>query len=378
MKIYPVHYFSRQLIVALVAVLAVTLMACSPKSPAVTSPTKTQSAAVKLVFITQPAGAEAGAVLATQPVVAIEDINGNVVTGSSKVVTMTITGSTPGPYGDLYGGTTLTAVNGIFNFKELSIDKAGRFTLTAESSGLTPAVSEPFEITPVAGAKLVFTKDVVGASAGAAFAVLPQVKVLDMYGNLAVSSTAKVILTLEIVTKESYDAVITGEAVGQAQNGIVDFKGVSIERVGSYALVASAGGLTSATSNVFSITSGIAAKLFFNTQPLTTTPGAELTVMPPTIAVVVQDKFGNTVSGSSAEVTITITPDTGAGGAVLSGVTKLKANNGVANFGGLSIDRVGSGYTLTATSSGLTSAVSDPFDITPSVSSGASSNTTTP
>jgi hypothetical protein len=374
MKKYRVQYFSRQLFIALVAALVVTLMACSPGSPAVTSTAKTQSPAVKLVFIKQPVGAEAGSVFATQPVVAVEDSSGNIVTGSNKVVTIMITGSTPGASGNLYGGTTISSVNGVFNFKELSFNRAGRFTLTAESNGLTPAVSDPLDITPIAGAKLVFAKDVAGTSAGAAFAVPPQVQVLDMYGNLAVSSTAKVRLTLVIITKESYDAVISGEAVGQALNGIVDFKGISIEKEGSYAFVASAGGLISGTSNAFGITPGTAAKLFFNTQPLTTTPGAELTVSPPTIAVIVQDKFGNTVSGSTAEVTVIITPDTGAKGAVLSGVTKLKTNFGVANFGGLTIDKVGSGYTLTATSSGLTSAVSAPFDIILS----ASANTTAP
>jgi hypothetical protein len=378
MKKNYVHYFPLQLFTALVAVLAVTLMACSPGPTAITSATKTQGPAVKLVFITQPVGAEAGSVFAAQPVVAVEDSNGNIVSGSNRVVALTITGSEPGASGKLYGGTTMASINGVFNFKELSFNQAGRFTLTAESSGLAPAVSEPLDITPIAGIKLVFTKDVVGTSAGAAFAVQPQVKILDMYGNLAVSSTAKVRLTLEIITKESYGAVITGEAVGQALNGIVDFKGISIERVGSYVFVASAGGLISAASNVFSITSGTAAKLFFNSQPLTTTPGSELTVMPPNIAVLIQDKFGNTAPGTSAEVTIFITPDTGARGAVLSGVTKITTNIGVANFGGLSIDKVGSAYTLTATSSGLTSAVSDPFDIIPSSSSGASLNTTAP
>jgi hypothetical protein len=46
-------------------------------------------------------------------------------------------------------------------------------------------------------------------------------------------------------------------------------------------------------------------------------------------------------------------------------VTAVDAVAGVATFSGLSIDKIGTGYTLVATSGTLTAATSDPFDITP-------------
>ena len=51
------------------------------------------------------------------------------------------------------------------------------------------------------------------------------------------------------------------------------------------------------------------------------------------------------------------------GGGTLSGTTTVSAVNGVAVFSNLSIDKTGDGYTLTATSAGLTGATSPPFDI---------------
>ncbi len=374
MKISPGNYFPTM---ALIVILVTTLIACSPKPSPTLSTTGTQGPAVKLVFITQPAGAEAGAVFVTQPVVAIEDSHGNMVTGSSKVVFLTITrgeGSTP-PV--LFGGTTVVSVNGIANFKELAIDKAGRYTLTATSDGLTSAVSDPIEITPHEGAKLSFSIQPVGASAGSAFATQPVVTVLDIYGNTAISSKAEVSLSI-IPDRESLGAVLSGVTKVKAVNGVVKFKGLSIEKAGSYFLMATISGQTSAFSGPFDITPGAPVKLAFSTQPVDSAAGSPLTVSPPAIAVLVQDIYGNKVTGSTAEISLTITPNTGTIGAVISGVTKLKAEYGVVGFIGLSIDKVGTGYTLTASSIGLTSAISDPFDITAPAPDTTSSNTTAP
>jgi hypothetical protein len=378
MKINFRHFIPGKLTVALIVASTITMIACSPKPSPVPSSTKTQDAAVKLVFITQPAGGEAGSVFATLPVVAIEDSNGNIVTGSRKIASITITDNTGSSPITLFGGTTMTPVNGIFSFKDLCIDKAGRYTLTATSSGLIPAVSEPFDITTGTGAALIFSTQPGGAAAGSAFITQPVVTVLDIYGNKATSSTVEVSLILNF-SLENPGAVLSGIKKAKAVNGVVNFKGLSIDEAGSYTLMAIIDGVTSTSSAVFTITPGAAARLFFNTQPAGGAAGSLLTTIPPAIAVLVQDMYGNTVTGSTAEISLTITPNSGASGAVLSGVTKLKAVGGVADFEGLSVDKVGKGYTLTATSGGLISAVSDAFDITPSlVPTTPSSNVTRP
>lgn len=378
MKINPRHYIPHKLTLALIVALTITMISCSPKSSPVPSLTKTQDAAVKLVFTTQPLGGEAGSVFANLPVVAIEDSNGNIVTSSRKIASLTITNDAGSSPTTLFGGTTVTPVNGIFNFKDLCIDKAGRYTLTATSSGLISAVSEPFDITPAAGAIPIFSTEPVGTAAGSPFITQPVVTILDIYGNEATSSTAEVSLSI-IPNLETMGAVLSGVTKVKAVNGVVNFKGLSIDNAGSYRLMAIIDGMTSTNSATFTITPGAAARLFFNTQPVGGAARSPLTIMPPAIAITVQDVYGNVVTGATAEISLNITPNTGASGAVLSGVTKLKAMNGVADFEGLSIDKVGKGYTLTATSSGLISAVSDPFDITPSPTPATpSSNVTTP
>ncbi len=105
------------------------------------------------------------------------------------------------------------------------------------------------------------------------------------------------------------------------------------------------------------------------------------------IAVEVLDGNGDLAATSTAAVTLAIGANPGSG--TLSGTTTSDATGGVATFpagsSGPSIDAAGAGYTLVATSPGITSATSQYFDIwgslqsCPGVSctSSASSKTTT-
>ena len=114
---------------------------------------------------------------------------------------------------------------------------------------------------------------------------------------------------------------------------------------------------------------GTAAKLVFTTSPAGATVNSAFSAQP---EVTVQDASGNTASNYYADVTLSITPGKGASGAVLSGTTTVTTLNGVATFSGLRINLPGSGYTLTATAVGLTSAASSAFDVTePPVKSSA-------
>lgn len=99
------------------------------------------------------------------------------------------------------------------------------------------------------------------------------------------------------------------------------------------------------------------------------------------VAVDVLDGNGNLLTSSTAAVTLAIESNPGSG--TLSGTTTVDASGGVASFPGLSINAVGSGYTLEATSPGITSATSQYFNIWGSLQScgasctGSSTSTTT-
>jgi hypothetical protein len=108
---------------------------------------------------------------------------------------------------------------------------------------------------------------------------------------------------------------------------------------------------------------GAPGALAFTVQPTSSTP-CPATIAPPVEVTAVDDQ-GQTIPDFTGDVTIAIGHDaSAAGNATLSGTKTVAAVNGVARFGDLCIDQVGSGYTLQATSPGLTDATSAAFDIT--------------
>jgi hypothetical protein len=93
---------------------------------------------LRLVFTTQPSSSAAGIALSPAVMVQVQDSSGNVITSSNTSVTIT---SSPSGV-----TSTLSAVNGIATFAELTFGAAGTYILLATSPGLTSAVSNPFNI----------------------------------------------------------------------------------------------------------------------------------------------------------------------------------------------------------------------------------------
>ena len=99
------------------------------------------------------------------------------------------------------------------------------------------------------------------------------------------------------------------------------------------------------------------------------------------VKVEVLDGSGQLITRSTAAVTVAIGSNPGSGS--LSGTVTANASGGIASFTNLSIDRPGIGYTLTATSPGITPATSADFTIWGSIQHcsttpcSASSSTTT-
>jgi alpha-tubulin suppressor-like RCC1 family protein len=106
----------------------------------------------------------------------------------------------------------------------------------------------------------------------------------------------------------------------------------------------------------------VASKLAFTVQPTNATAGVALA---PAVVVTIEDESGHPVTNATNTVTASI--ETNAGGGTLSGTTTVPAVGGVATFGNLSIQKAGTGYTLTAISGTLTSAISAAFTIGPAV-----------
>jgi hypothetical protein len=118
-------------------------------------------------------------------------------------------------------------------------------------------------------------------------------------------------------------------------------------------------------------TAGAANQVAFGIQPSIAAAGTSIA---PAVTVIVEDANGNTVTTSTAAVTIAIRNNPGGG--TLGGTTTVNAVGGVATFSNLNISNLGTGYTLTASSPGLTGATSGTFNVTGAIAFVSASQTT--
>lgn len=100
-------------------------------------------------------------------------------------------------------------------------------------------------------------------------------------------------------------------------------------------------------------------KLAFTQQPANSSAAGA--VFSPQPIITIQDLLGNTKTTETKNVTIAIGTNPGSG--TLSGTATVAAVNGIATFTDLSINRPGTGYTLTATAENANSGTSNSFNI---------------
>ena len=269
-------------------------------------------------------------------------------------------------------------MSGVATFSTLSINNAGNgYTLTASASGLTGTTSASFNITAPPATNLAFTTQPQTTQAGQ---TMPAVRVTarDASGNTVTSYTG--LITVAIGANPG-GGTLSGTTSVNAVSGVATFSTLSINNAGTgYTLVASASGLTGATSTSFNITAPPpppATNLAFTTQPQSTQAGQTM----PAVKVTARDASGNVVTGYTGLITVALGANPSGG--TLAGTKSVAAVNGVATFSTLSINNVGSGYTLTASASGLTGATSAAFNITappnsaPVVNAGTDENAVT-
>ena len=145
------------------------------------------------------------------------------------------------------------------------------------------------------------------------------------------------------------------------------YKDTSVSASTSYSYrvrATDAAGNLSTYSNVATTTTttiGPATKLAFVQGPSNTAVGGAIT---PAVTVAVEDANGNVeTSDNATQVSLAI--GTNPSGGMLSGGAAVTVASGTATFSGLSIDKAGTGYTLTASSTPtFTGATSAAFNIT--------------
>jgi hypothetical protein len=336
--------------------------------------TISHGAAAALLVVTQPTSVGAGNAITPAVQVSVRDAFGNTVTSGSASVSAAIASGT-GTSGAVLGGTlTRTASNGVASFNDLSVDRAGSgYVLNLSAAGLTPVATSAFDVSsappppPPSATTLAFTVQPSAVAAGASIQPSVHVAVQDAGGNTVTTATNSITVALTSGSGAS-GAVLAGTRTRAAINGVATFDNLSITKAASgYTLDATATGLTSARSTAFAVSAAAAVKLVFTAQPSSVAQGATIT---PAVQVSVRDAYDNAVSTATNTITVGITNGTGASGAVLGGTLTRAATSGAAAFNNLTVDLAGTGYTLTATSSSLTNAVSSAFNVAASGSAG--------
>src|SRR5881396_65000 len=338
------------------AVLSVASLLLSTCARDVTAP----PAPTELAFLQQPENLLAGHQFSQTVKVRADDAHGNKVASFRGNVTVALVNNPGGA--TLSGTTTVAAVDGIATFYDLSLDKTGTgYTLAASVSGgaLVAPTSAAFDVAPGPATQLEFTVEPTTATAGTALAPSLQVRALDAAENLVPTFTGNVTVAFGGTSGEG--STLGGTTTVAAVNGVATFGDLTVSQTGTgYWLTASATGLARAASSAFDVTAGAATQLVFSTEPRTTVADHQIS---PAVKVRALDALGNPVPSFTGSVSIAA--GNNPGGATLSGTTPVAAVSGVATFFDLSLNKTGTGYTLTASASGFAPVTSTAFDVTP-------------
>jgi hypothetical protein len=346
-------------------------------APPVPSPTATPGAADHLSFSTQPVGnVLVNQFFTTMPVVTIKDVGNATVTigpDSTKAVTLSVLVSSP-PAAEVVpvltcdSGTTVTAVAGVATFSGCRLNHAGPSPqLTATASGVASATSASFAINPGAATALSFSTAPAGAVSSTAFTTQPVVRVVDANADTVWTGTnSNASVTLAAIGGPSALAGCTTNPI-TATAGVATFGNCSLALVGIYSLTANGGSpaLAQGTSASFGVSVGAAAKLAFTTQPGAATGHASnATPLTPQPVVAVEDAAGNIVTTSTAAITLTLTTGGGALACTTPAAFPANATAGVLTPTLCWVSATGAADVITASSPGLTSAVSTAFAVT--------------
>ena len=316
----------------------------------------TAAPASQLVVVTQPLpSVTAGAPINFE--VEAEDPYGNLATSFNGVLSAALAGN--GGKGTLGGPATAQAIGGIDDFSNLTVDLAGLgYTLTITSTSPSATVTtSSFSVTPNSPDQLVIaSQPPATVTAGAPFDLTVDVE--DVFGNVATSFNGPVNIGL------SYNqsaAPLYGDQGLTASDGIAAFSGLSVETAGTgYTIVATSNGLATTISNPIDVVPGTANHLAVTVPAPTTMIAGSLFGL----AVAAEDQYDNIVNDYTGDITIALENNPGHA-TLLGGPFVMVPTDGVSNFSPhLILDTAASGYTLQATSPGLTPVTSNSVTVT--------------
>ncbi len=259
--------------------------------------TVTVGAAAKLVIATQPDGtAPNGVQLSPQPVVQVQDAQGNNAGPAGRSITASIAS---GPAGAVLGGdvTRETDGNGRAAFADLSITgPVGNYTIRFNSGTLSAATSNAISITPgpVSASRSTVSATPDQIAAGGAPSTIT-VTARDAGGNLI--QGAEVVL-----------AATGSNTTLNPQNGTTSASGVvtsafSSTSVGQHTITARINGVNISDNSVVTVTAGAvsASQSTVSASPEVITAGGA----PSTVTITARDAGGNPIQGATVALSAT-------------------------------------------------------------------------
>ena len=309
----------------------------------------TTAPATRLEFDQQPTTEAAGATITPFITVRAEDAAGNLDTNFTGPVTLAIAS---GPSdGILSGTTTRAATGGIATFDNLSIQRAGSYTLRATSGTLTQATSVSFQITPGPPSEATSEISASPTSIPADGSSTSTVTVLlrDAFGNALTVGGANVAVMTTLGTLGP---------VTDNGNGTYSATLTSSTTPGTATITGTVNAATISDTATVDFTPVGAPSLVIQVQPSNTRVGQPIS---PPVVVRVVDGLGNTLTDFPGSATAVLA--TRPAGAGLDGDTVEPFQNGVATFDDLRIDLAGTGYRLGFTAPGAVGVVSASFSI---------------
>ena len=306
------------------------------------NPFTTAQTAAKLVIKTQPSTtALAGAALAQQPVIEVQDASGARIIGGTTAVTASVASGN----GVANGTVTVNAVNGTATFTNLGVRGTGAQTIGFAAGGLTGATSTALTITPV----IALTTPPSGSTTGSAFTGQPVITFRD------VTNATLAMVTDNVVAAVTTGGTLSGTTTIAAVAGVATFTNLTITGSGNAQLNFTADGVT-IQSAPFNVTPLPPTQLVLITQPANATSGNPFGTQP---VLELRDATNTKVVGANNSVAVTVASGTG----VLGGTTTKLGANGTVTFTDLQITGLGP-HTITFTTAGMAPVTSAAFFVT--------------
>jgi len=198
-------------------------------------------------------------------------------------------------------------------------------------------------------------------TAGSPFGLTVQAE--NSSGNLDSSVNGTVTVAL---ANNPGGATLGGTLSVMASSGVATFSNLALtQAAASYTLAVTSSGVDSVTTSAITVTPAAATQLAITQQPPATVKVSSGFGLQASI----EDQYGNVVTTATGSVSVAFANNPT--GATLGGTRSVSASQGVATFSALTINEVGSGYTLQVSSTGFNSVISNAINVTKKGTSGA-------